>query len=197
MRTVVLASSNQGKLKELTAMLAPLAWEFKLQSTLGVPDAPEPHNTFVENALAKARWASERTGLPALADDSGLAVDALQGAPGVWSARYACESENAPRSDTRNNEKLLAALDGVQDRSATFVCVLVFVRHAADPLPVIAQGLWRGQILTVPLGMNGFGYDPIFFDPTVGQGAAQMAEEQKNRLSHRGKAIASLLAQLS
>jgi XTP/dITP diphosphohydrolase len=197
MQTVVLASSNQGKLKELATMLAPLAWEFKLQSVLGVPDAPEPHNTFVENALAKARWASERTGLPALADDSGLAVDALQGAPGVWSARYACESDDAPRSDVRNNEKLLAALDGVQDRSATFVCVLVLVRHADDPLPVIAQGLWRGQILTALIGSKGFGYDPLFFDPVAGLGAAQMAEEQKNRLSHRGKAIASLLAQLS
>jgi XTP/dITP diphosphohydrolase len=197
MQTVVLASSNQGKLKELTTMLAPLAWEFKLQSALGVPDAPEPHNTFVENALAKARWASERTSLPALADDSGLAVDALQGAPGVWSARYACESEDAPRSDARNNEKLLHALDGMQDRGATFVCVLVFVRHPADPLPTIAQGLWRGQILTAPCGVNGFGYDPLFFDPMAGLAAAQMAEEQKNRLSHRGKAIASLLKQLS
>ena len=140
--------------------------------------------------------ASSRTGLPALSDDSGIVVNALQGAPGVRSARYACASDAAPRSDARNNAKLLAALKNTPDRSAQFVCVLVYLRHAADPLPIIAQGVWSGQILLAPSGANGFGYDPLFFDPKLGMSVAALSSEQKNRHSHRGQAIRALLAQL-
>ena len=197
MKTLLLASSNPGKLKELSVLLAPLGWTLQLQSELGVPDAPEPHMTFVENALAKARWASTLTGLPALADDSGLTVDLLDGAPGVRSARYANTSVDEPKSDSANNAKLLTLLSGKSQRTASFICCLVLVRHANDPLPLIAQGQWQGQILNAAQGSQGFGYDPLFFDPQQGCSAGQMSAELKNRISHRAKAIACLLSQLN
>jgi len=196
MKTLLLASNNPGKLKELSALLAPLGWTLRLQNELGVPDAPEPHITFIENALAKARWASQLTGLPALADDSGLIVDVLNGAPGVRSARYANTSEDEPKDDAANNAKLLSMMSGQSERAASFVCCLVMLRYPNDPLPLIAQGQWQGQILRQAQGNQGFGYDPLFFDPQQGCSAAQMNAEVKNRISHRAKAIDSLLLQL-
>lgn len=192
MPKLVLASNNAKKLKELTALLAPLGWELVPQGELGVPEAEEPHVTFVENALAKARHAAQLTGLPALADDSGLCVAALGGAPGVYSARYAGE----PKSDTRNNELLLNNLAGQENRAAHFTCLLVFVRHADDPQPIIAEGEWHGSILPAPRGDNGFGYDPLFLDPASGQTAAELPAEVKNARSHRGKALAVLAERL-
>lgn len=189
---LVIASGNQGKLKEIQALLAPLALEVLPQSAFNVPEAEEPFVTFVENALTKARHASRHTGLPALADDSGICVDALQGAPGVYSARYACE----PKSDARNNEKLLQSLSGVQDRHAHYYCVMVLVRHADDPQPLIAEGIWQGEILTTARGEGGFGYDPLFLDAKTGQTAAELSAEIKNRISHRGHALSRLLHQL-
>lgn len=189
---LVIASGNQGKLKEIQALLAPLALEVLPQSAFNVPEAEEPFVTFVENALTKARHASRHTGLPALADDSGICVDALQGAPGVYSARYAGE----PKSDARNNEKLLQSLSGVQDRHAHYYCVMVLVRHADDPQPLIAEGIWQGEILTSARGEGGFGYDPLFLDAKTGQTAAELSAEIKNRISHRGHALSRLLHQL-
>lgn len=189
---LVIASGNQGKLKEIQALLAPLALEVLPQSAFNVPEAEEPFVTFVENALTKARHASRHTGLPALADDSGICVDALQGAPGVYSARYAGE----PKSDARNNEKLLQSLSGVQDRHAHYYCVMVLVRHADDPQPLIAEGIWQGEILTSARGEGGFGYDPLFLDAKTGQAAAELSAEIKNRISHRGHALSRLLHQL-
>lgn len=189
---LVIASGNQGKLKEIQALLAPLALEVLPQSAFNVPEAEEPFVTFVENALTKARHASRHTGLPALADDSGICVDALQGAPGVYSARYAGE----PKSDARNNEKLLQSLSGVQDRHAHYYCVMVLVRHADDPQPLIAEGIWQGEILTTARGEGGFGYDPLFLDAKTGQTAAELSPEIKNRISHRGHALSRLLHQL-
>ncbi|MDR2678047.1 MAG: RdgB/HAM1 family non-canonical purine NTP pyrophosphatase [Zoogloeaceae bacterium] len=192
MRKLILASSNAKKLKELVALLAPLGIEVLPQEAFGVPEAEEPHVTFVENALAKARHAARHTGLPALADDSGLCVAALGGAPGVYSARYAGE----PKSDARNNETLLAALAEVTDRRAHFVSVLVLVRHADDPQPLIAEGEWHGEILRAYRGEGGFGYDPLFFDPESGVASAELPPEVKNQRSHRGKAMATLIARL-
>jgi len=189
---LVIASGNQGKLKEIQALLAPLSIEVLPQSALNVPEAEEPFVTFIENALAKARHASRHTGLPALADDSGICVNALQGAPGVHSARYAGE----PKSDERNNQKLLQSLDGVHDRHAYYYCVMVLVRHADDPQPLIAEGAWHGEILTAPRGSGGFGYDPLFLDAKTGQTAAELPAEIKNRISHRGHALAKLVQQL-
>jgi XTP/dITP diphosphohydrolase len=189
---LVLASNNPGKLREFRRLLSPLAIEVIPQADLGVPDAEEPHVTFVENALAKARHASTLARLPALADDSGICVHALAGAPGVQSARYAGE----PRSDTRNNEKLVAALAGVADRRAHYACLLVLVRHAADPEPIIAEGDWRSTILEAARGAGGFGYDPIFLDTTTGLSAAELPLELKNELSHRGRAMRALIARL-
>lgn len=189
---LVLASNNAKKLKELSEILAPLGWELVPQGELGVPEAEEPHVTFVENALAKARHAAQLTGLPALADDSGLCVDALGGAPGVLSARYAGE----PKSDARNNDKLLADLAGQSNRAAHFTCLLVFVRHADDPQPLIAEGEWHGQIIADHRGGGGFGYDPLFFVPSVGQTAAEMPSETKHQLSHRGQALQVLVERL-
>lgn len=189
---LVIASGNQGKLKEIQALLAPLALEVLPQSAFNVPEAEEPFVTFVENALTKARHASRHTGLPALADDSGICVDALQGAPGVYSARYAGE----PKSDARNNEKLLQSLSGVQDRHAHYYCVMVLVRHADDPQPLIAEGIWQGEILATARGEGGFGYDPLFLDAKTGQTAAELSAEIKNRISHRGHALSRLLHQL-
>jgi XTP/dITP diphosphohydrolase len=195
MKKLVLASNNAKKMKELNALLAPLGFEVIPQGHLSIPEAEEPHCTFVENALAKARHAAQASGLPALADDSGLCVAALGGAPGVYSARYAGE----PKSDARNNEKLLADLAGCAtpgDRRAHFACVLVLVRSADDPQPIIAEGEWHGTILDAQRGADGFGYDPLFYVPTHCQSAAELDGEIKNQLSHRGQAMQKLIARL-
>ena len=192
MKRLVLASSNPGKLREFEALLAPLGMEVVPQASLGVSDAEEPHGTFVENALAKARHASRRTQLPALADDSGICVGALDGEPGVHSARFAGE----PRSDARNNEKLLRVLADKDNRRAHYYCVIVLMRHAEDPEPIIAEGSWAGEIVAEPRGANGFGYDPHFFLRDFGKTAAELEPEQKNLVSHRGKALRRLLAKL-
>lgn len=192
MKRIVLASNNAKKMKELNALLAPLGFDVVPQGELGIPEAEEPHCTFVENALAKARHAARASGLPALADDSGLCVRALGGAPGVISARYAGE----PKSDARNNEKLLSDLAGQTDRRAHFVSVVVLVRSADDPQPIIAEGEWHGEILADPKGNEGFGYDPLFYVPAYRQTAAEMDAELKNRLSHRGQAMQQLIARL-
>ncbi|NTV12038.1 MAG: RdgB/HAM1 family non-canonical purine NTP pyrophosphatase [Zoogloea sp.] len=189
---IVLASNNAGKLKELDALLAPLGVELVAQGALGVPEADEPHRTFVENALEKARHASRITGLPALADDSGLCVAALGGAPGVQSARFAGE----PKSDERNNALLLEKLAGISDRRAHFACVLVLVRHPDDPQPLVADGQWHGEILEAPRGTGGFGYDPLFYVPELEQTAAELQADMKNVLSHRGAATRHLLGRL-
>ena len=189
---LVLASNNAKKLKELDTILAPLGWELVPQGELDVPEVEEPHCTFVENALAKARHASQLTGLPALADDSGLCVDAFGGAPGVYSARYAGE----PRSDARNNEKLLAELGNSHQRAAYYVAVIVFVRHADDPQPIIAEGEWHGEILPAARGESGFGYDPLFYVRELDKSAAELDAAEKNRRSHRGQALARLVERL-
>ena len=186
---LVIASNNAGKLREIAQILAPLRIDVAPQSAFGVPEAEEPFDTFVENALAKARHASTLTGLPALADDSGICVDALGGAPGVHSARYAGE----PRSDARNNAKLLEDLGTATDRRAHYYCVMVLTRHARDPQPLIAEGIWQGEILKAPRGSGGFGYDPLFFVTEAGQTGAELAPERKNLMSHRGRALALLV----
>jgi XTP/dITP diphosphohydrolase len=193
MDRLVLASSNEGKLREMRRLLSPLGIDVVAQGELGIPDALEPHATFVENALAKARHACTLSTLPALADDSGVCVAALGGAPGVHSARYAGE----PRSDARNNEKLIAALAGVADRRAHYACVLVLVRHADDPEPIIAEGRWHGRIVDTPRGGGGFGYDPHFEDLETGLTGAELPLARKNELSHRGKAMRALIELLS
>jgi len=189
---LVLASGNAGKLREFHRLLAPLGIDVVAQSALGIADADEPHVTFVENALAKARHASAHARLPALADDSGICVRALAGAPGVQSARYAGE----PKSDARNNAKLVAALAGVADRSAHYACVLALVRHERDPEPIIAEGAWHGTVIDAPRGVGGFGYDPHFLDAATGLTAAELPLERKNELSHRGQAMRALIARL-
>jgi XTP/dITP diphosphohydrolase len=193
MDRLVLASSNEGKLREMRRLLSPLGIDVVAQGELGIPDAVEPHATFVENALAKARHACTLSTLPALAADSGVCVAALGGAPGVHSARYAGE----PRSDARNNEKLIAALAGVADRRAHYACVLVLVRHADDPEPIIAEGRWHGRIVDTPRGGGGFGYDPHFEDLETGLTGAELPLARKNELSHRGKAMRALIELLS
>ncbi len=192
---VVLASNNQGKLKEFKALFAPLGIELIPQGELGVPEAEEPFDTFVENALAKARHASKYTGLPAIADDSGLTVTALAGAPGVLSARYATLF-GEEKSDQNNNLRLLKELSNKSDRSAAYIALLVFVRSDTDPCPIIAQGVWKGQIATQAAGNHGFGYDPYFYLPELGCTAAELAPEVKNRQSHRAIALKKLLAEL-
>jgi XTP/dITP diphosphohydrolase len=189
---LVLASNNAGKLREFRRLLEPLGISVVPQTELGIAEADEPQVTFVENALAKARHASAQSHLPALADDSGVCVDALGGAPGVCSARYAGE----PKSDARNNEALVAALRGVADRRAHYYCVLVLVRHAGDPQPIIAEGAWNGTIVDAPRGSGGFGYDPHFQDDATGLTGAELPLETKNALSHRGKAMRMLIAKL-
>jgi len=189
---LVLASNNAKKLVELSAMLAPLGFELVPQGALGVPKADEPHCTFVENALAKARHAARLTGLPALADDSGLCASVLGGEPGVHSARYAGD----PKSDERNNARLLAELAEKKDRRAHYVAVLVFVRHADDPQPIIAEGEWHGEIVLEPRGDGGFGYDPLFLVPELALTVAEIEAEEKNRRSHRGQAMAKLVEKL-
>jgi len=190
---LVVASGNPGKLTEFRRLLEPLGIEIVAQGELGIAEAEEPHVTFVENALAKARHASAHAGAPALADDSGVCVDALDGGPGVHSARYAGE----PRSDARNNAKLVAALAGVADRRAHYYCVLVLVRRADDPEPLIAEGVWHGTIVDAPRGAGGFGYDAHFEDEGTRLTGAELPLEQKNLLSHRGKAMRVLLERLT
>ena len=189
---LVLASNNPGKLREFKRLLEPLGIVVIAQGELDIPEAAEPHPTFIENALAKARHASQLSGLPALADDSGICVDALHGAPGVISARYAGE----PRSDQRNNEKLVADLREVDDRRAHYMCVLVLVRRADDPEPIVVEGRWNGIVIDQPRGSGGFGYDPYFLDPQHGLTGAEFALEDKNVVSHRGKAMRLLIARL-
>lgn len=186
---LVIASNNQGKLREIGELLAPLAIDVAPQSGFNISEADEPHITFVENALAKARHASRYSGLPALADDSGICVSALGGAPGVNSARYAGE----PKSDERNNLKLIEALHGITDRRAYYYCVIVLVRHAGDPQPIIVDGSWHGEIIDQPRGSGGFGYDPYFYLPESGKTSAELTAEQKNKISHRGQALAKLV----
>jgi len=189
-RRLVLASGNAGKLREFNRLLRPMGFDVIAQAALQIPEAEEPHPTFVENALAKARHASRLSGLPALADDSGICVEALNGAPGVHSARFAGE----PRSDERNNDLLLERLRHASDRSAHYYCVLVLIRNALDPEPLIAEGIWRGEVGLVRRGNGGFGYDPLFVDRQLGQTGAEMDLETKNRLSHRGQAMERLMA---
>jgi XTP/dITP diphosphohydrolase len=189
---IVLASNNAGKLKEFNALLATKGYSVHAQGEFGVPEADEPFHTFVENALQKARHAARATGLPALADDSGICVNALGGAPGVYSARYAGE----PKSDARNNEKVLRDLAAHADKSAYYYCVLVYVRHADDPQPVIADGRWDGVLVEQARGEGGFGYDPHFLLPELDRTVAELAAEEKNRLSHRGQALRALMDKL-
>jgi len=201
MKKLVLASSNPGKLREFESLLSPLGIEIVSQATLKVAEAEEPHGTFVENALAKARHASRRTGLPALADDSGICVRALDGRPGVHSARFAGAAApgttpGREAQDLRNNEKLVALLDGKDDRRAHYYCVVVLMRHPEDPQPVIAEASWAGEIVARPRGANGFGYDPHFYLPDLEKTAAELEQGEKNLISHRGKAMRRLLAKL-
>ena len=186
---LVIASNNSGKLREIGELLAPLTIEVIPQSQFAAGEVDEPHPTFVENALIKARHASRCAGLPALADDSGICVSALGGSPGVNSARYAGE----PRSDERNNQKLISALNDQTDRRAYYYCVIVLLRHAEDPQPIIVDGAWHGEIVDQPRGAGGFGYDPYFWVPEFGKTSAELTSEQKNRLSHRGQALVKLL----
>ena len=192
MKKLVIASNNPGKLREIDRILQPLGLEVLPQSAFNIPEAEEPHCTFIENCLAKARHAAEHSGLPALADDSGICVDALNGAPGVYSARFAGE----PKSDQRNNEKLIELLKNEPNRKAHYYCVIVLVRHPHDPQPVIAEGSWHGEIIDVPRGGGGFGYDPYFLVPELGQTGAELPMDVKNGISHRGKALAELVEKL-
>jgi XTP/dITP diphosphohydrolase len=189
---LILASNNQGKLKEFNELLSTVGFSVHAQGEYDVPEADEPFHTFVENALQKARHAARLTGLPALADDSGVCVNALGGAPGVLSARFAGE----PKSDARNNEKMITELASHEDKSAYYYCVLVFVRHADDPQPVIADGRWNGVMIDTPRGAGGFGYDPYFFIPALGKCAAELSPEEKNAMSHRGQALRALVEKL-
>ncbi|HQR52342.1 MAG TPA: RdgB/HAM1 family non-canonical purine NTP pyrophosphatase [Burkholderiales bacterium] len=189
MKRIVLASNNAGKVREIHDLLAPLELDVIPQGSLGIPEAAEPHHTFVENALAKARHAAQASGLPALADDSGICVAALAGEPGVHSAYYA----GLPRSDDANNRKLVAALAGKPDRRAHYYCVMVLVRRPDDPEPLIAEGRWHGEVTATPRGFGGFGYDPYFLLPELGRTAAELTSAEKNAASHRGQALRRLL----
>lgn len=195
MKKIVLATGNQGKVREMADLLVDFGFDVVAQTELNVPEAEETGTTFIENAIIKARHAAKITGLPAIADDSGLEVDYLQGAPGIYSARYA--GENA--SDQQNLEKLLAAMEGVPDeqRTARFHCVLVFMRHENDPIPLVCHGTWQGRILHQAHGSNGFGYDPIFFVPEDNCASAELLPARKKQLSHRGKALKMLFKTLS
>lgn len=192
---LVLASNNAKKLAELQALFAPLGIELVTQGSLGIPEAEEPFDSFVENALTKARHAARLSGLPALADDSGLAVEGLNGAPGVLSARYATLF-GRPKSDAENNAVLLEQLAGMEDRAARFVCALVAVKSAADPEPLIAMGRWQGQILPALQGKGGFGYDPLLFIPSLGRSVGELSAAEKNSLSHRALASVDLARQM-
>lgn len=193
MKHLVLASNNEGKIREIRRILTPLSIEVIPQAHFGIPEIEEPHGTFIENALIKARHASAQTHLPALADDSGLCVEALEGAPGVHSARFAGE----PRSDERNNDRLLELLARSENRKAHYYCVLVLLRHAHDPQPLIAEGEWHGEILRERRGTGGFGYDPLFLDSLLGKSGAELPLDEKNRVSHRGKALGLLVEKLT
>ena len=192
-RPLVLASNNRGKLAEFARLLEPLGFELKTQAELNISEADEPYPTFLENALTKARHASRASGLPALADDSGLCVPALGGAPGVFSARYAGE----PKSDAANNARLIADLQSHTDKSAYYYCALVYLRHADDPQPVIAEARWAGDIIDQPRGQGGFGYDPHFWLPELKKTAAELSPEEKNQISHRAQALRLLVTQLA
>jgi len=189
-KKIVLATGNAGKLAEFQHLLAPLAIEVISQKSLGISDADETGLSFIENAILKARHAASVSGLPAIADDSGLEVDALNGEPGIYSARYS----GADATDQRNNAKLIVRLAGVAQRTARFHCVLAFMRHGGDPIPFISHASWEGEILHEPRGANGFGYDPLFWVPELACSAAELGKEEKNRLSHRARAMQQLLS---
>ena len=193
---IVIASNNPGKLRELSALLEPLGIEAAPQNEFAIPEAEEPHSTFLENALAKARHAANLAGLPALADDSGLCVPSLFGEPGVHSAYYAGREGSREQRDARNNAKLVEQLRAASDRSAFYYCALVLVRHFDDPMPLVADGTWPGEIVLVARGTHGFGYDPYFRVAGTELTAAEMAPQEKNRVSHRGRALAALAAKL-
>ncbi|KVQ54369.1 RdgB/HAM1 family non-canonical purine NTP pyrophosphatase [Burkholderia territorii] len=193
---IVLASNNAGKLREFTALFSTVGIEIVPQGELAVPEAEEPFGTFIENALTKARHASRLTGLPAIADDSGLCVRALRGAPGVYSARYAQRAGGA-KGDAANNAYLVEQLRGIDDRRAYYCCVLALVRHADDPEPLFAEGRWEGEIVDTPRGEHGFGYDPYFYLPSLGATAAELEPAVKNTHSHRALALKALLARLA
>src|SRR5215218_3646349 len=198
-KKLVIASNNVGKLNEIGVILAPLDIEIVAQSTLGVGEAAEPHCTFIENALAKARHACAHTGLPALADDSGICVDALNGAPGVYSARFAGEAAGAGTradQDTSNNQKLLELLAGETNRRAHYYCVMVLMRRADDPQPIVCEAQWQGEIVKTPRGYGGFGYDPLFLVSGLNKTGAEMRPEEKNRISHRAQALAMVAERL-
>lgn len=195
MQKIVLASNNKGKLAEFQQLFQPLGFELVPQGALGVGECEEPYFTFLENALAKARFASQATGLPAIADDSGLVVPALNGEPGVLSARYAV-TKGGEKSDAANNAYLLKALENVDDRKGYYVACLVFVRSADDPCPIVAQCFWAGEIAKEATGKNGFGYDPYFYLPDIGKTAAELSPEEKNKVSHRGQALRKLLVEI-
>ncbi len=192
MKKLVIASNNPGKLREIDRILQPLGLEVLPQSAFNIPEVEEPYCTFIENCLTKARHASEHSGLPALADDSGICIDALNGAPGVYSARFAGE----PKSDQRNNEKMIELLQHETNRRAHYYCVIILVRHPHDPQPIIAEGSWHGEIIDTPRGDGGFGYDPYFLAPELGKTGAELSPDVKNGMSHRGKALAELVAKL-
>ena len=192
MKKLVIASNNPGKLREIERILQPLGMEILPQSAFNIPEAEEPYCTFIENCLTKARHASELSGLPALADDSGICVDALNGAPGVYSARFAGE----PKSDDRNNEKLIELLKHETNRKAHYYCVIILVRYPLDPQPIIAEGAWHGEIIDTPRGSGGFGYDPYFLVPSLGKTGAELPLDVKNGMSHRGQALAALVEKL-
>ncbi len=189
---IVLATGNQGKVAEMQHSLQEFGFEVVPQSEFNIPEAIEDGLTFVENALKKARHACELTGLAAIADDSGLEVDALNGEPGIYSSRYAEDDNGKPSGSQANNEKLLNALSGVENRAARFQCVIVYLKHANDPTPIIASGTWEGQIASKATGNNGFGYDPLFYVQSEGLHAAELSPQKKEQLSHRGKALTAL-----
>jgi XTP/dITP diphosphohydrolase len=196
-KKIVLASNNVGKVKEFNLLLEPLGLEVIPQGLLGIPSCEEPFPSFVENAITKARHASKLSGLPALADDSGICVDALDGLPGVLSARFSLSDQKKDPSDEDNNQLLIKKLTGISNRSAHFTCTLVFLRSAIDPEPLIASGKWYGDIIDTPRGSAGFGYDPHFFVPSLNKSAAELSAEEKNAVSHRGLAMRELITQLS
>jgi XTP/dITP diphosphohydrolase len=196
LKKIVIASGNAGKLREIQALLAPLNIEVMPQSAFNISEAEEPHCTFIENALAKARHASLHSGLPSLADDSGICVNALQGKPGVHSARFGTINTDEPRSDEINNQTLLNVLANETNRSAYYYCAIVLVRSHDDPQPLIAEGIWTGEILTAPRGTGGFGYDPLFIDLNLDKTGAELSPEHKNQISHRGVALRQLISKL-
>ena len=193
LKQLVIASNNKGKLLEIKSLLEPLKIEVHPQSIFNIHEIEEPYHTFIENALVKARHASQQAGLPALADDSGICVNVLNGAPGVMSARFAGES----KSDQRNNQKLIKKLKDQSDRSAYYYCIIVLVRHADDPQPIIVDGSWHGEIILEPRGNGGFGYDPYFYLPELNKTAAELSPKEKNKISHRGKALVKLVESIA